>query len=112
MHPAANVNSPFAHDVRSYGNRLDSQPALKGECSAHQAQPARSNTIATMLALRQILYELQVYLEGFAVLQAQSGQGIADDDTQVLPLLKGCANTLCIAPATSTHTNILSLLLM
>lgn len=53
-----------------------------------------------------------MYLEGFAVLQAQSGQGIADDDTQVLPLLKGCANTLCIAPATSTHTNILSLLLM
>ncbi len=50
--------------------------------------------------------EVQVYLEGFAILQTQSGQGIADDDTQVLPLLKGCANALCIAPATSTHTQI------
>lgn len=47
-----------------------------------------------------------MYLEGFAVLQAQSGQGIADDDTQVLPLLKGCANALCIAPTTSTHKQI------
>ena len=52
-----------------------------------------------------------MYLEGFAILQAQSGQGIADDDTQVLPLLKGCPYALCIAPATSTHTRTCLLLL-
>lgn len=87
------------------------EPVLKVECCRHQAQPARANTVATILASRKVSDEVQVYLEGFAVLQAQGGQSIADDDTQVLPLLKGCANPLCIAPAPSTHTHGLSLLL-